>query len=722
MSYVFKSYDDPGYYRLIPQYGVRLAEPKEEGNENFNTCWDGALSPDGVFYYTLSSEAGKCDHAKLMRYDYENNCAVDCAYMGDYAMARTRQLPHSKFHTSINFRPKEGGCGYTVLAVTHNTDRAPQHKEWMPFAHQADIWEGFPGGQILEYDPDTGKAETWGTPVPRESIYGAKYDPKHDRLYMIGFIRGHVYSLDCKKRRVKDLGKAAEVFNYRLALAGDGNIYSCTKSGEYYRINTELDCLEDLHRQVPTYPGAYSCNTHYRYLTCARTHPSGKFMYLTNSPAREMFQYEFATGEFTTVGRMVPGDGHFPQDWGGVGYSCGTFCVDKYGVIWFEQRMRIQNSTSDIRMAPYVSRILRWDVENGKSPEYIGVMGTPQRVHGITVEMEYDAVHDRIYCVDHGTGFGHAGPSVIAIDLPEFRPHVGEPGPQTDCPRMMPRKLTQEELDREQARRKIGAGEQVTEKNVFVAFPNKDAYPVRLWNHVLRPEDSEVIGLAWDDKGILHVVTGEHHRFTEYGETDTCLDAAKYVFRIRGLEISSAADWTTLTDNFISGRADWAALKDNYKAWLAANMLPQKPAEYKGLPEVTGRRYRAYATADAEWNGGRRLVGTRDALVAVVDGEDVFALGNGAVYGPVRCLCTNAEKTLAWGVAGDDEDMGYIFTYDDKRGLRQLGMLNYDSLGFYRPSASNVLSSIALSPDESRLAIGGADRLGTVHVIDLHKE
>ena len=137
-------------------------------------------------------------------------------------------------------------------------------------------------------------------------------------------------------------------------------------------------------------------------------------------------------------------------------------------------------------------------------------------------------------------------------------------------------------------------------------------------------------------------------------------------------------------------------------------------------PEATGRRYRAVASASALWHDGRTFVGTRDALCALVspDGR-TYSLGNAAAYGPVRCVCTNAEKTELWGVAGDDEDMGYVFRYDDENGLRQLGILNYDSKGFYLPSASNILSSICLSPDEKTLAIGGADRLGTVHVIDL---
>ncbi len=698
MAYLFKSYDDPDFYKLIPQAGVRCAEPPEEGNETFNTCWDGALAPDGTFYYTLSSEAGKCDHAKLVRYNYTKNCLEDCAYMGDLAMPQKRQLPHSKFHTSINFRPKEGGCGYMVLAVTHNTDRAPQHPEWMPFAHHTDIWEGFPGSQILCYDPDSGHAESWGTPVPRESIYGAKYDDKHDRLYMIGFSRGHVYSMDCKTRLVKNLGKAAEVFNYRLALAGDGHIYSCTKSGAYYRINTDKDCLEDLHRQVPYYPGAYSNNTHYRYLTCARTHPSGKFMYLTNSSAWDMFQYEFATGEFTTAGSLVPGEGLIPIDFADVDFSCGAFAIDKYGVIWYELRSHLHNHTNDVRLNPYVSRLLRWDIENGKEPEYVGMMGTPERVHGITVEMEYDAETDRLYTVDHGTGFGHKGPSVICIDLPEFRKHLHEIGPYTDEKRVHPRIVTVEEKEREEVRKKAGAGEQVTENNPFAAFPNRNAYPVRLWNAVLRPEDSAVIGMVFDKAGILHVVTGETDDFSK----------AKYVFRVRGRDIES--------------RADFATIKASYRQWLKDNMLP-RPVSIDPqirLPEVAGRRYRAFATATTEWNGDRKMVGTRDAMLALVSlNGEVFSLGQAAAYGPVRCMVTNAARTALWGVAGDDEDMGYVFYFDDQTGLRQLGMLNYDSIGFYRPSASNILSSVALSPDEKTLAIGGADRLGTVHMITL---
>ena len=85
----------------------------------------------------------------------------------------------------------------------------------------------------------------------------------------------------------------------------------------------------------------------------------------------------------------------------------------------------------------------------------------------------------------------------------------------------------------------------------------------------------------------------------------------------------------------------------------------------------------------------------------------------------MRCVCTNAARTKLWGVSGDDEDMWYVFNYDDLKVMLQCGMNKYNAAGFYRPTASNVLSSIAVNADETRLAIGGADRLGTVHVVEL---
>jgi len=710
--YHFEWFSDD-YYRLTNRAGVRAARPKAEGNDNYNACWDGNIAPDGTFYFTLSSEGGKCDHAKLVRYDFDRNEIIDCFYSGDVVLPKDRQLPHSKLHTSINFIPRGAVHGdlsdpsdYLVIATTHSTDRARQHPEWMPFGHHNHVWEGFPGSQILVYDPKSGCTESWGTPVTHESIYGAKYDPKHNRLYMFGFMRGHVYSFDIVTRKVRDLGKAAELFNYRLILGADGNIYAGTKSGYLYRINTETDALEDLGYAVPDEPGHYIHNTWYKYMINGRNHPSGRFMYWRSLSSDYFHTLDFKTLEVARAGKLLPGDGliKMPSEWSD--NECDTFVLDKYGVLWYHYRVWVLDSDLPHTM-PVPNYLMRWDVENGKEPECLGIIGGwTDYTQTLTTEMEYDPVRDILYCVSVGRGFGSEGPDVVAFDLKEFRKHMYEPGPVSTDPALRPHDLTPEQIKTRAENRLKRTGEENTEHNPFQAFPNENVYPVRLWRHVpkARIEDSKVIGMAWQPsapggRDILHVVTGAACAF----------DQAAYVFRIRGREVL--------------GRVNFADIGEEYRAWLKANILPQPVEEFAEdvkLPEATGRRYRAKASAVCEWHDGRKFVGTLDALAALVSPEGkVYALGNAAAYGPIRCVCTNAAKTKLWGVAGDDEDMGYVFTYDDDEGLRQLGILNYNSHGYYGTTAANVLSSIALSPDEHTLAIGCSDRIASVHLVTL---
>jgi len=716
--YYFEQFSDD-YFRVINQAGVHQAKPWMPGNENFNCCWDGDCAPDGTFYTTLSSESGKCDHAKLVRYDRDTNELKLCFYAGDLVLPQERQLPHSKLHTSINFIPTGPNPeDYLVIATTHSTDRAKHHTEWMPFGHQNHVWEGFPGSQILVYDPKTGHAESWGTPVPHESIYGAKYDPKHRRLYMIGFMRGHVYSFDIDTHRVtKDLGKAAEVFCFRLALGADGNIYGCTKSGFPFMVDTEENKLIDLGYEVPAYYSPegnprWVNNTWYRYLSQAENAPDGKSLYMFHPYAYDLFNLDFATKKISSLGYLMPyKDGEQVSDivkpqseLSDSGFCCMT--LDKYGVMWYVVRVHPHMTDETVKYTP-TQYLCRWDIPNGGKPELLGLIGTPDYVHNRTTELACDRERDILYCVNVGHGFGEEGPDVVRIDLPEFRQHMYEPGPKTTHKIYFPVPLTEEELQKraEARKQKNTAGEENTANNPFQAFPIDRAHPVRLWRAIGEPhelcdhiEDSKVIGMVWDKDGLLHVVTGASCEF----------DTAKYVFTIKGYEIAN--------------RVDFDGISDDYRAWLRANILPgivTVDEKYK-LPEATGRRYRSKASAQAEWHDGSTIVGTLDAMMAIIKPNGkVFALGGAAAYGPVRCLCTNAAKTKLWGVAGDEEDMGYVFTYDDENGLNQLGILSYNSCGFYRPTESNVLSSIVLSPDEKFLAIGGADRIATVHVVEL---
>ncbi|MCE5237815.1 hypothetical protein LLH23_04925 [bacterium] len=691
--YLFEPFSED-YYRLMNQTGVKHAFPRAEGNDNFNSVWDGDVAPDGTFYFPLSSEAGKSDHTKLVRYDLETNAIVDCFYAGDVILPHPRHLPDSKLHTSINFLP-DG----RLIATTHSTDRAKHHSEWMPFGHHNHVWEGFPGSHILVYDPRTGRAENWGIPVPRESIYGAKYDPVHDALYMIGFMRGHVYRYSLHSRQVKDLGKAAELFCYRLVLGADGHIYGVTKTGCAFRINTETEELEDLGYRFPEEPGNWGHNTWYRYMACGFNHHSGEFMYIVLPFSGTLYKLQFATLKISPVGPMLDADGFIPPPSERSSFLLETMAMDKEGVLWYPLTQQVLELAPEATMRyhlPYY--LMRWDVDHGQAPECLGVIGSTTRVLSHPTEMAIDEERDKMYCVSLGRGFGADGPNVLAVDLAAFREHMYTPGPITEDPVLQPVAFTEEQIA---ARRKQTSyvGEEVTANNPFAAFPIRDCFPLRIWREVppANVEDTKAIGMCYDDGDLLHVLTGR----------TLCAETARYVFQIKGREILK--------------RLDFGEVETSYRAWLLDHILPGKlefDREVK-LPEATGRRYRAVASAAAEWNGHRQIVGTMDALVAIVQGDRVYSLGHAAAYGPVQCMCTNADKTKLWGVAGDPEDMGYVFYYDDEVGLRQLGIVYYNAPGFYGPTASNELSSIVLNHAEDTLAIGSIDRLSTIHVVSL---
>ena len=713
-KYVYELFSEESK-RLMNQTGVRAAMAKTDCY-GANCCWDGVVAPDGRFYYPPSSESGFCMHSKLAYFDYDKEEVITCLDAADVLLHPIRKLPHSKFHTSLNIIPRHALYpeipydeeDYLVVGLTHSTDRAPHHEEWLPFGHHNHVWEGFPGSQIIVYDPKTDHSMTLGTPVPQESIYGAKYDPKYNRLYMIGFMRGHVYCYDFNERRViKDLGKVAEIFCYRLVLGADDNIYGCTKSGQLFKIHTDTIEVENLEFHVPDVKTNYVSYTWYRYMCQGRNHPSGKFMYFNVASLPMLYKLEFATGKVTEVGKFVPYDGLYeiPED---TDFSAQSFEVDKYGVLWFV----VQGGGGHHNTKPYnypnVAYLIRWDPENGEAPFCCGLVGKPERLQARITELEYDHKRDRLFWVDSVNGEEKQGhrPSAGGVDLAEFRKVYRQRGPVSDDPRAYEKYLTPEQVEARRIKSESRDAEENSNKNPFQAWHPTKVEPIRIWRSVprLEVEDSKVIGMVFDPEAKdcrykLHVVSGKSGDF----------ETAAFVMQI--------------VDGQVTKVERFEEICDCYKKWLRENILPQ-PVNFDPaikLPEATGRRYRAKASCVVDWKDGKQFVGTLDALAAIVSPDgSVYSLGNAAAYGPVRSMCTNKDKTHLWGVAGDDEDLGYVFEYDDKNGLRQRGIINYNIHGYFDgPTVANTLSSICLSPDEKYIAIGSCDRIAEVHVMVL---
>jgi len=678
--YRFEMFSDDRL-RLINQAGMRQRiDPCGLG---YHGTWDTKLGPGGVLYYAPSDASGQGKHVRLMAYDYQTDTAKICFKAEEVVLPNPRMLPVTKLHESLTMLP-DG----RIFATTHSTDRAPQHPEWMPFAHYTHVWEGWPGSTMVCYDPKTGDTENWGVPVPRESIYGATYDARHNAIYMIGFMRGHVYRYSLDTKTVKDLGKAAEVFCYRLHTGPDGHIYGCTKSGYLFRVNVDTERLEDLNWRVPEYPDNYTNNTWYRYMSQAHNVDDHSFVFSTFC-SDELFRFDTHELKVSPLGYKTP----FKSFYDRVPTTMGVneFDIDKDGVLWYVIALYGFQKTDFYYHYSLPDYLMRWDYLRGEAPECLGAVGAPGHLHGQTSAVCIDRARDILYMLDGGSG---AGMLVSCVDLAEFRQHMHEPGPLANDPKFpQPTPMTPEQIDAYKKASK--AVEEVTEHNPFFAFPVENVTPVRIWRQVphTQIEDSKIIGLAWDEQNVLHGLCGEEHR---------------YCFTVRDKKV----------DRFMPlEQAD-----EDYRAWLLAQIYPRAFTfdESITLPCPFGRQYLAQASAVAEWNHGRQIVGTKDGLLAIVSGRNVYALGNAAAYGPVRCLYANPARTRLWGTAGDVEDLGTVFYYDDTVGLRQLGILIYNIHGYFDgPTASNILSSIVVSPDETLAAVGGADRIGSVHIATL---
>ena len=69
----------------------------------------------------------------------------------------------------------------------------------------------------------------------------------------------------------------------------------------------------------------------------------------------------------------------------------------------------------------------------------------------------------------------------------------------------------------------------------------------------------------------------------------------------------------------------------------------------------------------------------------------------------------------AYGVSGDPKDLGNLFHYSDKTGLREAGRM------IIQPAEEPVFSNtqpvrVAISPDGERVAVSVADELGCVYI------
>ena len=670
--------------RMVPQTGAAMAVVTAEPRHV--SIWDYNISPRGEHYFSVCSEGTVSDYARLYQYLPERNEVRRVFRLEDVSITRDEAVRPSKIHSSIDFMP-DG----RVIMATHTTAAAPNHPRWMPFAYYPDLWEGYPGSNILIYDPKTGKVEDLGVPVLHESVYGGTYEATTHSYYFTGYHRGHVYRYDLATRKVTDFGQAVEYGTWRWVHAADGNLYTTTASGRLVRLNVRGQRIEDVPFDFPVKPELMGHGTNNKMMHVA---PDKGGFWFTALSCDRLMRYDIATTNVSVGMCFVPKSlrGVSPK------IRCMGMCADETGTLWLLEEV--------IGIGQYLVSI---DAAANGEPVLHGLCGVPERAMGASFGC---FVRDGVlYASD--TNRGNDPPAVFQVPLAPLR--RGEKGPFVRDARFY---LSLREgaalYRRNTGRDLLTDADRVLEDRIAAEAAR------------VRPERLAT----------LPVFYREHPEVRFNGDLALNMTALPHTSRwvCKLWKRFGHLDFTAL--GFLDDGTVW--VQTNEKRYLmrdgalvgteAAQPVSPKTALARvgkaRLPYQPERRHLCRATAACEMADGRLLAGTQDGMLAMVRANgSVFSLGSVGLGQSVHDLAPFPGGRRVLGVAGGPNDLGTVFTYDDEAGLVLYGRIffqDHDSPGLL--GASNDLRLVAVSPDGRYAAVAVGDRLSCVYRFELKKE
>lgn len=654
------------FFELIPQTGVTHLHVTEDPQHN--AVWDMAISPEGRVFFSACGESYLPLYARLYEYDKKEKKLVRHFALEEKILMHKGSLRTSKLHTAMSFM----GDGW-MLSATHTTSPAPSHPTWMPYEYAEHPYEGYQGSSLFMYNYETGEFRGLGTMSPRDTVYGATYDPKNGDYFGITWMRGTGYVYNVHTGECRCLGQVSDSHTSRTFLCSNGHIYGSTYSGAIFRYNTDIRDIEFLGVDAPG------------LIRHAVEHEG--ILYFTTGPCsvpgrgQELYAFDLTTHKITTVGRPVPKAESINDDPYAF-YNAYGMAMDNEGVLWY-------GCMTFVPTHKYVgARLFKWDFLHGGEPIDCGFLGTPERTLSITAEMY---IRDDVIYISDGNHTSHVDTpcGIIVIDLEKFRPALKseERLMSHDYVNYLP--YQEEALDwypKNDLDKCLALYDEYFENTVkyfgrFVKENNAKANfakvsGVSVWERIGRGCPAKSI--KWTSNDSLELVFGDERNSLVSVSLDD--DGNARVTDIREIEAG------------------------NYSALCAD--IPEV-----SLPSVPGRKYLAEAESSITLADGRVLIGTRDGMLALIDGERVFSLGQITTAGGVHSLSRSTDGRV-WGVAGHAEGCGTIFTYSDECGITLLGITpeafaeNRRNVCIYRPTV------ISVSPDGHYVAVAGDDEIG----------
>ena len=677
---VWENLPDP-LTRAVPQKTAHTCELTAEPRHV--SIWDYAVSPKGEHFFSVCAEGTTSDYARLYEYLPESNTVRRCFRLEDVSIVRDEAVRPSKIHSSLAFLP-DG----RVIMASHTTAAAPTHPRWMPFAYYPDLWEGYPGSNILIYDPKTGKTEDMGVPVLHESIYGGTYEESTDSFYFSGYHRGHMYRFDLKTRRVTDFGQATEFGTWRYIHAPDGNLYTTTATGRLVRLNIARQAVEDIPFDFPIKPELLATGTNNKLMHFAL---SGNGFYFTALSCQQLMYFDCASSEVKLCGSFVPPilDAVTPK------VRCMGMCADECGVLWY--------LLEAMGLGLY---LVSQDAVNGGAPVLHGLIGSETRAFGASFGC---FVRDGVLFASD-TNRGNEQPAVMQVTLAELREN--NPGPVIRDPKFWLRVKGGAERYQALTGRALEEDAAASIDGMIRGYENRhsDAYVTTLPRYYREHPDVPFNG---DTASNVTMLPNRSRWVCKLWKQYGTLDFAAVGFTDAGEVWAQTTDGRRIfmKDGAVTGVATAEALPEN-------DTLAAVQSLY--LPYQAERRHLCVPTAACHMSGGRILAGTADGMLAMVRGEKVFSIGSIGLAYPVHDLAVYPGGTRVLGVAGGKHDLGMVFTYDDEEGLILHGRIffqDYHSQGVL--GASSEPYKAAISADGKFAAIAVKDRLSCVYRFEL---